>query len=265
MMHRVVVIALVSVCTFGLLTAPAQADPRTRRLRHAAVLGAGTAAALGLLAWGDARAPTACAWCAPNAMDRSLRNVWVVSNRDLASSTSDVLALGLASSVLLATASPAWQDQHAWSDVFDAVAPVAEALIATQLVTTSIKLSFRRARPRAWFATQEPVGAAPVSLGSEPYWSFLSGHTSLTFALATSSATVATLQGRRWAPVAWGVGLAAATSVGALRLAADAHWTSDVLAGAALGSAMGIFVPRAGHRHLAVVAGPRSVSLVCRF
>jgi len=52
----------------------------------------------------------------------------------------------------------------------------------------------------------------------------------------------------RWAPLIWAVGLAAAAMVGYLRIAADQHYFTDVLVGAAAGSAIGFAVPYGFHR-----------------
>ncbi len=61
--------------------------------------------------------------------------------------------------------------------------------------------------------------------------------------MAVAAAEVATLRGRRAAPWFWIVGLGLATRVGWARMAANAHWLTDVLAGAAVGSAAGVAVP----------------------
>jgi membrane-associated phospholipid phosphatase len=78
--------------------------------------------------------------------------------------------------------------------------------------------------------------------------SFYSSHTSRAFALATAAATVATLRGRESAPWLWAGGLTLATGVAYLRVAGDAHWLTDVAAGAAIGGAIGFAVPWLFHR-----------------
>jgi membrane-associated phospholipid phosphatase len=52
-----------------------------------------------------------------------------------------------------------------------------------------------------------------------------------------------TLRGDEAAPWVWAIGLTLATGVGYLRVGADAHWLTDVLAGAAVGTAIGVAVP----------------------
>ena len=73
--------------------------------------------------------------------------------------------------------------------------------------------------------------------------SFYSSHTSFAFSLAVSTGTVASMRRYRWAPAVWAAGLAGAAAVGYLRIAADQHYFTDVLAGAAAGSAVGFAVP----------------------
>ena len=63
------------------------------------------------------------------------------------------------------------------------------------------------------------------------------------FSLAVASGVVATMRGYRLAPLVWGVGLALASTVGYLRIAADRHYLTDVLAGATIGSAVGFAIP----------------------
>ncbi len=78
--------------------------------------------------------------------------------------------------------------------------------------------------------------------------SFYSGHTNVAFSLAVSAGTVATLRGYRWAPWVWITGLSLATATGYLRVAGDKHYFTDVLAAAAMGSAIGFGVPFVFHR-----------------
>jgi membrane-associated phospholipid phosphatase len=77
--------------------------------------------------------------------------------------------------------------------------------------------------------------------------SFFSGHSSEAFALASASGTVATMRGYRWAPVVWSVGGVVAAVTAYLRIAADKHWLTDVLAGAVLGAGIGFALPYVFH------------------
>ncbi len=71
-----------------------------------------------------------------------------------------------------------------------------------------------------------------------------------------AAGTVSTLRGYPSAPWVWGGGAALAAGAGWLRMAGDAHWLTDVLVGAAVGTAVGVAVPRLLHpREAAPAAG----------
>lgn len=77
--------------------------------------------------------------------------------------------------------------------------------------------------------------------------SFFSGHSSLAFSLAVSSGTVASLRGYRWAPLVWAVGLPVAAFTAYSRVAADAHYLSDVVVGSVMGALVGGGIPLLFH------------------
>lgn len=83
-------------------------------------------------------------------------------------------------------------------------------------------------------------------LDSRNVSSFFSGHTTAAFTTAVFTAYTYQLkhQGSPLVPWVWGGSLAAASTVGGLRIAAGKHFPSDILAGAAVGSAVGYLVPR---------------------
>jgi membrane-associated phospholipid phosphatase len=100
--------------------------------------------------------------------------------------------------------------------------------------------------------------------------SFFSGHTTWAFALAASSGTVASMRGYELAPVVWAVGLPLAAATGYLRIAADRHYLSDVLVGAAVGTAVGIGFPRLMHGRqpelsVGASASPAAITVAGRF
>ena len=115
-----------------------------------------------------------------------------------------------------------------------------------------MKFTAGRERPfvHALPADQKPLTARPADNNV----SFYSSHTSFAFSLAVSTATVASMRHYRWAPVIWGVGLVSAAAVGYLRIAADQHYFTDVLVGAAAGSAIGFAVPYGFHRGAGALA-----------
>lgn len=100
------------------------------------------------------------------------------------------------------------------------------------------KIAFARKRPYGHFRTDQAGPQDP-----DENESFVSGHTTLGFSLAVAGGTVASIRGYRTAPWVWGIGLTAAAASGYFRMAADKHYTTDILAGAALGGAIGFAVP----------------------
>ena len=76
--------------------------------------------------------------------------------------------------------------------------------------------------------------------------SFFSGHTSVAFAAMIFLSTVHSkyYPDSDWKPFIWGGTILLASSVGYLRIIAGAHFPSDVIVGALVGSAVGYLIPR---------------------
>jgi membrane-associated phospholipid phosphatase len=114
---------------------------------------------------------------------------------------------------------------------------VASSLGLAQLGADVTKRAVRRARPGVVF---EGDGIA----SRDDAHSFISGHTATTFAAVVAAGTIAS---RRHSPDAtwiWVSGLGMAATTGYLRVAADRHFVTDVLGGAAVGTAIGMLMPR---------------------
>lgn len=125
---------------------------------------------------------------------------------------------------------------------------VAESTVVAAVINQIAKFGFARERPFVHYLPRAPEALRELtSSPSDDNLSFFSGHTTAAFALATSSATVATLRGYRLAPLLWGTGLTLAASVGYLRIAADKHYLSDVLTGAVVGTIVGVGMPLLFH------------------
>lgn len=200
--------------------------------------------------------PDKCRWCsravdgapALNSYDGKVRNALVWENTRTADITSSVLAF-VALPVLSfagSTASAANARSLGFAPV-DAMI-VTEATLLAANINQLTKYAFARERP---FVRGLPSagGALPAVTGSpsDANLSFFSGHTTLAFAIATSSGTVATLRGYDAAPIVWGAGLTMAGAVGWLRIAADKHYLTDVLTGVVVGSLVGVGVPMVFH------------------
>ena len=104
---------------------------------------------------------------------------------------------------------------------------LAASLIASGLVTPSIKLVVGRSRPRA------NAGIANFKPFSDPNASFPSGHTTEAFALAS---VIANHYDERWVQYS---AYSLAGLVGVARSYHDAHFASDILTGALIGTLVG--------------------------
>jgi membrane-associated phospholipid phosphatase len=249
-MRRALALAL------GLLLAasPAAAADAPYPIRYDVAWDAGVTAAAAAVWVGTelakpSLAPARCRWCEPGPLDAAAREevVWRAPARALR--ISDVLAFGLLPAGIAAhQLAAAGRGGDVEAGLVDLLV-VAEATALTADLTQLAKFASGRRRPGALH------GAAGRAATPDDDLSFFSGHTSVAFSLAASAGTVSTLRGYRSAPWVWAAGLGAAAAVGWLRMAGDAHWLTDVLAGAAVGTAMGIAIPRLLHPREADASG----------
>lgn len=216
-------------------TGRAHADtPDHHRGWHLAI----DAAALGVFVVGetvlkDSLVPARCRWCADDALDRHVRSSLVWGDHDRADALSNYTAYLLPFAGATA-AFYAAGDQNA--ALVDDLIPVVEAAIASQLAVGVVKLSVGRQRPYAHASPESPAT-------SEDNLSFPSGHTSFAFAIATSAGLVAHRRHYRGEAAVWAGGYTLAALSGYLRIAADKHYFTDVMTGAAIGALSGLFVP----------------------
>jgi len=252
---RGTIATLVAVALSCVLGSGARADQEALRTDWR-VDGAVTAAAFAL--WGGTQlfegelAATSCRWCNPGRVDVAVRDAlrWNdTSAANLASNLGAYLFVPLTSLGLLALEARR-EDRLAELPADGLV--IAEAVALNGALAQIVKLAVGRERPfvHALPADQKPLTAHPADNNV----SFYSSHTSFAFSLAVSTGTVASMRNDRWAPLIWAVGLAGATAVGYLRVAADQHYFTDVLAGAAVGSAIGFAVPYGFHRQPGALA-----------
>ena len=83
-------------------------------------------------------------------------------------------------------------------------------------------------------------------LNSEAKRSFFSGHTTIAFSSAVFFLTVYSnyYPNSKWKPYIWGGSLLAASTVGYMRYRAGAHFPTDIIVGAVVGSAIGYLIPK---------------------
>ncbi len=162
---------------------------------------------------------------------------------------------------------------HEWSDAATLGVMSVEVLSFMFGISSIAKALSHRARPYLYnqsATVQERYDFAKDKEGWG-YGSFFSGHAASSFAAATFvSIVVSEVYGPSpWSGLIWGAALSAATVVSFARVNGGVHFPTDVLMGAAVGSALGYFVP-ALHRRpadsaLSVSVAPTSVSIRLTF
>ena len=206
-----------------------------------AVTGVAVVATGTLMLMRNELAPRACKWCEPGSLDGEIARAVAWSSPRAANTTSDVLQWVVPVGMLgygLAQAYRLGNPTAGWSDVLI----VAEATSVAMLINTVVKYAVGRARPYAW------TGDDPYGETTDANLSFFSGHSTFAFAVSVSAGTVYLMQGMPGAPAALGAGLVLSAFTAYLRMAAEQHYLTDVLAGAALGSLVGWAVPFLFHR-----------------
>ncbi len=222
----------------------------------------------------DDLVPSSCRACdgkaggASNGLDEGARNALVRDDTTPARNVSHILAFGAAPVLALGLGSLAAFADRRKDELLVDVLLVAEATAAAVVLDQGLGLAFARERPR-WHASAradvDAVGSAPAEgLGSLP-----STHTTMAFALAASSGTVASMRGYRLAPLVWGAGMGLGAATAYARIASDDAWLTDTLAGAGLGTAVGVLVPMLLHapetRSRVSVRAGRTVDVVVAF
>lgn len=179
---------------------------------------------------------------------RDLLRADTLSAQHTMASVSDALLYALMV-MPFADAAIAWVAHDAPEVAAEMVAMNTQSMALTFLVTQVTKWAFGRARPyqAACLASagDDPEAACPDESGHHE--SFLSGHTSMAFTSAglicAHHENLPLYGGGAADPAACVMALAAATTVGTLRMTADRHYLSDVIMGAALGLVSGYALP----------------------
>ncbi len=144
----------------------------------------------------------------------------------------------------------------------DAVWHTGEGTMAAAVLGLALKVAVHRARP---YASPDDPGTffhGPLLPTGSSRQSFPSGHTTVAFAVAAAATEEA---GIHWPGHTRLVGVALygmAAAVAFARVYDDVHWTSDVVAGAALGTLVSRAVVRHGHRASGTGAGPPALSVM---
>jgi membrane-associated phospholipid phosphatase len=182
-----------------------------------------------------------CRWCMSNAFDESVRGALRAQDPRPAAFISHTLAVGAVPVLgLTGLIAPAGMDQRLDRGVEDAWI-VVNTFAITSAVGETVKRLVARERPA--FHLEAESATEFANLPGERNKSFFSLDTAWAFSIASSSATLAYLRGYSSAPyIAVGGGVLA-MGAGTLRIVGDAHWATDVLTGAAVGTGIGIAMP----------------------
>ncbi|HVJ21645.1 MAG TPA: phosphatase PAP2 family protein [Polyangiaceae bacterium] len=178
------------------------------------------------------RATTGCDPDDLNALDRGVAGRWSPSW----STASDYVLYGLAAAPIVVL----WIDEGFVGMLNDVIVVYQSTLIAASLSGIS-SVASGRGRPYV-YGTEAPLSARE---GAEGGLAYFSGHSSMAFALSTS--TFWTLQRTHpndalpW--IALGVGTTAAATVAVARVEAGRHFPSDVIAGTIVGVGIGTLIP----------------------
>lgn len=185
--------------------------------------------------------PESCRWCTPPGIDVGVRNALVWNDNARTADTLSTVALAVipASAVTyLLLSANSRGDVNA--GLVDSLL-VTEATAAALLVNQVVKLLVGRKRPHVFF--QNDLGYSK----SEDNLSFYGGHTSFAFSVTAATVTVAAMRGYAGVGIVAGVGFTLSAAIGYLRIAADQHFLTDILVGAAVGGLVGWAIPRIFH------------------
>jgi len=199
-----------------------------------------------------------------NGFDRRATYNWSTDWAETADWTKNTLVLGS----VLVTGTPLVLDGE-WSNVLILGTMFVETFSLNVGVTAITKALAGRIRPYAYNTalTAEERYAIAGPDDASVHRSFFSGHTSMAFAAATFlSTTYADVHGpTTTSKVIWASSLSLAALTAYARVEAGKHFPTDVIVGAAVGSAIGYLVPalhRVGADHpVSVSAGPGSVRI----
>jgi hypothetical protein len=183
----------------------------------------------------DRLAPPSCRWCDPPQIDRWARHELLWKDVPAATRPGNLLVVAVPVGAAVTMGLLAHADGAGFREGAEDLLLMAEATSLTLLLMQVAKFTSGRLRPDAW------AGSGSTTANSRS--SFFAGHPASAFAVAASTTQVLRMRGRpgwKWFAA---VSFAAATATGFFRIASDNHWLTDVVAGSAIGTAVGFSLP----------------------
>lgn len=200
--------------------------------------------------------PEEANWSRPVLMDEGVRlglRSRTEGGRETMAEASDWLVRGLIAWPLI-DAGVAWTAHRAPEVAAQMMALNAQSYALTFLVTELTKRLVGRERPYAQAGACDGDETSDDCTSRDRYKSFLSGHTSMSFTgaglVCAHHENLPLYGGGPADSLACATALGAAAAVGVFRVAADRHYASDVLLGAALGLLSGYGLPNWLHYDL---------------
>jgi hypothetical protein len=244
-------------------TVPANLRPRLKMdfETHAWATG-GMLALVGASQYWSARiAPNHCRWCDPPQVDRWARGELLWKNKQAATLGSNLLVVAVPAGAAVTLGLWAHGAGAGFREGAEDLLVMTEAATISMSLMQVAKFTTARTRPDAW------AGSGSKTANSR--MSFYAGHAGTLFAVAASATQLGRLRGRP----GWGwfavISFAGAATCSWLRVASDNHWLTDVVAGAAVGTAVGLTLPgvvlhRANNGTAAVtlVPAPGGIALI---
>jgi hypothetical protein len=210
---------------------------------------AGTLGALYLVAEVAWPAPSEPRWTHISDFDLRAASALGLAEPARADRASDaLLGMALVGGPALAFFGPASAGRDAWpTRGFEDLVIMSQAVFATGLLTQIVKQTTARVRPAVHFreeaGDQGGVLLPPGMRDSQRFVSFWSAHAALSASVGASLVTLSYLRGYSYRHAAAAVFAALSLAAGSMRVLSGWHWTTDVLAGWAVGTAFGVGVP----------------------
>ncbi|HTJ81709.1 MAG TPA: phosphatase PAP2 family protein [Polyangiaceae bacterium] len=215
----------------------------------------GITAGQGALAVGSVAIPGGPRWTGTNPMDEAVRNALRLTDPESSLYARDASDVGLAALInmqFVDTLFVTWWYHDKGSTALQMALIDLQTISFSASINSLIAGAVGRERPYGRsICGKEPEASSSDCQGSNRYRAFFSGHATAAFTLAGLTCAhhinLPLYGGGPVEAVPCAATMVAASAVGILRVASDQHYLSDVLVGAAFGTASGFAIPYLFH------------------